>query len=160
MWHLPRHGRGLKLFGNRKSMDDALPLDLGLLEIDEKTDGLAGGSQIVETLRGVLAGEPLHTFQLDRQHAFDEEIGKVFSHRVPLLGDCKGSFGGSPDAAKAEFSEQCPLVDSLEKSGAQVMGDLKDGTQHAFGQRIDAIRVHLRSSAAKVLVPRLRKDLK
>ena len=84
-------------------MDDALPLDLGRLEIDGKTDGLAGGSQIVETLRGVLAGEPLPTLQFDHQHAFDKEIGKVFSHRVALAGDCKGSFSkgsfsGSPDA--------------------------------------------------------------
>jgi hypothetical protein len=37
-----------------------------------------------------------------------------------------------PDAAKAEFSEQCPLVDSLEKSGARVIGDLKDGTPARF----------------------------
>ena len=70
-------------------MDDALPLDFGLLEIDEKTDGPAGGSQIVETLRGVLAGEPLHTFQLDHQHALDEQVGKVFSHRLTLVDDCK-----------------------------------------------------------------------
>jgi len=62
MWHLPRHGRRLKLFGNRKSMDDALPLDFGILEIDEKTDGPAGGSQIVETLRAVCSPEsrPTH----------------------------------------------------------------------------------------------------
>ena len=70
-------------------MDDTLPLDLGLLEIDEKTNGPAGGSQIVETLRCVLAGEPFHTFQLDHQHVFDEQIGKVFSDRVTLVGDCK-----------------------------------------------------------------------
>ena len=51
------------------------------------------------------------------------------------------------DAAKAEFSEQGPLVDFLEKSGAQGVGDLKDGTQHALGQRIHLsvfIRVHRR----------------
>ena len=70
-------------------MDDTLPLDLGLLEIDEKTNGPAGGSQIVETLRCVLAGEPFHRFQLDHQHVFDEQIGKVFSDRVTLVGDCK-----------------------------------------------------------------------
>ena len=32
-----------------KPMDDTLPLDFRLLEIDQKTDGLAGGSQIVDT---------------------------------------------------------------------------------------------------------------
>jgi hypothetical protein len=83
-----------------KPMDDTLPLDFRLLEIDQKTDGLAGGSQIVDTLRGVLAGQPFHTFQLDHQHVFDEQIGKVLSDRVTLVGDCKRSFGGSPEAAK------------------------------------------------------------
>ena len=54
------------------------------------------------------------------------------------------------DAAKAEFSEQGPLVDFLEKSGAQGVGDLKDGTQHALGLRIQLIGVDRRSSAAKL----------
>src|ERR1039458_9037024 len=38
----------------------------------------------------------------------------------------------------------------LEKSGAQGVGDLKDGTQHALGQRIQLIGVPRRSSAAKL----------
>jgi hypothetical protein len=66
-------------------MDDTFPLDCGLLEIDEKTNGPAGGSQRVEKLRGVLAAEPFHTFQLDHQHIFDEQIGKVISDRVTLI---------------------------------------------------------------------------
>ena len=59
-------------------MDDTLPLDFRLLEIDEKTDGPAEDSQIVDTLRGVLAGQPFHTFQLDHQHILDEDIGEIF----------------------------------------------------------------------------------
>src|ERR1035437_9789598 len=54
------------------------------------------------------------------------------------------------DAAKAEFSEQGPLVDFLEKSGAHGVGDLKDGTQHTLGQPIQLIGVPRRSSAAKL----------
>ena len=84
-------------------MDDTLPLDFRLLEIDEKTDGPAGGSQIVDTLRRVLAGQPFHTFQPGRQHVFDEQIGTVLSDRVTLAGDCKRSLGGSPEAAKTEL---------------------------------------------------------
>ena len=67
-------------------MDDPLPLDFGLLEIDQKTEGPAGGSQIVEALRGVLVGEALHTFQLDHQHVFHEEIREEFSDVVALVG--------------------------------------------------------------------------
>jgi hypothetical protein len=79
---LPRLSRRLNRLGNLKPEDDTLPFDFGLLEIDEKTKGLAGGSQIVETLRGVFVDEALDTFQLDHQHVFDEDIGKVFSNGV------------------------------------------------------------------------------
>ena len=49
----------------------------------------AGDSQIVETLRSVLAGEPIYPFQLDDQHVFDEEICTVLSGRVAFVGDCE-----------------------------------------------------------------------
>jgi len=42
-----------------------------------------------------------------------------------IVGDCKQSFGGSPEAAKTEFCKQRPLVDLLEESGAQGVGSLK-----------------------------------
>src|ERR1019366_2766251 len=46
--------------------------------------------------------------------------------------------------------QQRPLIDFLEKSGTQGVGDLKDGPQHALGQRIQFIGVHRCSSAAKL----------
>src|ERR1017187_702895 len=58
--------------------------------------------------------------------------------------------GWTKDGQTTEFSEQGPLVHFLEKSGAQGVGDLKDGTQHALGQRIQLIGVPRRSSAAKL----------
>src|ERR1035437_4886384 len=76
-------------FTTVRRSDDTLPLDFRLLEIDQKTDGPAGDSQIGETLRSVLAGEPIYTFQLDDQHVFDEEICKVLSGRVAFVGDCE-----------------------------------------------------------------------
>src|ERR1039457_5503589 len=83
------HGRRLKRFANPKPLDDTLPLDFWLLGIDRKTDGPAGDSLVVETLRSVLAGEPIYTFQLDDQHVFDEEICKVLSGRVAFVDDCE-----------------------------------------------------------------------
>jgi len=44
------------------SMCDPLPFDLWFLEIDQKTEGPAGSSQIVEALRGMLIGEALDAF--------------------------------------------------------------------------------------------------
>jgi len=82
---LTRHCWGLQRLWSRESKDNTLPLDFGLLEIDQKTDGEAGGSEVIEALRGVLAGEPLRTVQLDHQHVFDEDVGKVFSDGVALV---------------------------------------------------------------------------
>jgi len=38
--------------------------------------------------------------------------------------------GGSPEAAKAEFSRQSALIDSLKESGTKGVGDLKHGADH------------------------------
>ena len=102
--------------------------------------------------RSTPSQQPFHPFQLDHQHVFDEQIGKVLSARVTLVGDCKRSLGGSPEAAKTEFCKQRPLVDLLEESGAQGVGNLKDGTQHALGQRIQLIFIGVpwRLSAARI----------
>jgi hypothetical protein len=54
---------------------DALPLDL--YKTDEKTDAEPGSPQVVETLRGVFVAETFHTFQFDRRHVFDGNIGRV-----------------------------------------------------------------------------------
>jgi len=53
--------RGAKLVSKAKNAP--LPLDFGLLEIDEDTHCPA--AEIVETLGGVLAGQVFGAFQLD-----------------------------------------------------------------------------------------------
>jgi len=117
-------------------MDDSLPLDLGFLEIDPETHRAAGGSQVVETLGGVLVGQAIHTFQLKHQHIFDEDIRKVFAGRMAFVTYGKRGLDGSSQATKAEFSQQRTFVDFLQKSGAQCVGDFKDGAQHLLSQRI------------------------
>ena len=59
---LPGEKRRVNRIGNLKSADDSLPLDLGFLEIDERTWTPARGSQIAETLRGRFVAETLGTF--------------------------------------------------------------------------------------------------
>jgi hypothetical protein len=54
-------------------------------QIPEQAPPLARGPQRVETLRGVLVGEALGTFQFDDQHIFHENIGKVRSHALALV---------------------------------------------------------------------------
>jgi hypothetical protein len=45
-------------------VDNPLPLNLGPLEINEKTKRQFGGSQIVETLRHMFVGEAIDALQL------------------------------------------------------------------------------------------------
>jgi hypothetical protein len=62
---------------------------LGFWKLTSRQGVRLGGSQIVETLGGVFVSQALDTFQLDHQHIFDEDIGKVFSDGVAFVGNCK-----------------------------------------------------------------------
>jgi hypothetical protein len=64
-------------------------------------------------------GEALGTFQLHQQRVLNQEIRKIFPHRIALVKHGKRSFGGRPDAPKTELAEQGALIHLLEESGAQ-----------------------------------------
>ena len=80
----------------------------------------------------MLIGETVHTFQLDHQYVFDEEVGKILSDRVAFVDNCHRGLGGGPDAAKGEFPQEGSLVDLLQETGAQGVGDLKDRAEHTL----------------------------
>jgi hypothetical protein len=56
---------------------DTPPFDFGSLEIDQKAQAEAGGSQIVDALRGVLVGETIHAFQFNHQYLESTEFWAV-----------------------------------------------------------------------------------
>jgi len=99
--------------------NNPLPFDFGFLEVNEKTESPAGGSEIVQTLRGVPARKTLDTFQLNDQHVFDGDVSKVFANAPALVVNTEGSLSRSPDTANAELPEQSALVDLLQESGTQ-----------------------------------------
>jgi hypothetical protein len=98
----------------------------------------------------VFVGQAFRTFQLDRQRVLYNEIRKILTHSVPFVDNGKKGFRGRPDASQAQLSQQSALVNLLEKSRAQRVGDLEHGVQHLLAQRIQAgvICVHLPLSAA------------
>ena len=73
--------------GGREPAHDALPFDFGLPEVDQKTEAEAGGSQVVETLRGVGGGEAVHAFHFDNEQVLDEDAGEVLADWVAFVGD-------------------------------------------------------------------------
>jgi hypothetical protein len=130
-------------------VNHALPLDFGALEVDEQADGEAGGTEIIETLGGVVRGEVIDTFQFKYAAIFNKDVGEIVANVVPLVGYLEGGLTGSFDAAKAELSEQRPLVYFLQKAGSESIRDLEDCAEHPLRYRVDLICVHLRLSAAK-----------
>jgi|SRR5579864_55127 len=106
--YLARRGQclsRLNQIGHLVPLDDAPPLNFGFLEIDQKANGPARGSQIVDALRDRFIGEPIYTLQLNHQHVLDEDIGKVFSDVLALVIDSKRSLGGGLHSTEDEFSE-------------------------------------------------------
>jgi hypothetical protein len=100
----------------------------------------------------VFRGETLGTFQLDDQHILHEDIGKVLSHAMALVSYWKWGFGSSPEAPKAELVEQSTLVDLLQESRAQGVGNLENSSEHPLGQGVEAsalIGVHQRPIMTK-----------
>jgi hypothetical protein len=84
-------------------MNNSLPFDFGSLEIHQQTKRYAGRFQIVEALRGMLAGETLHAFKFDYQHTLDEQVGNVLADGVAFVsyGQRSLSYGGN--AAEGEI---------------------------------------------------------
>jgi hypothetical protein len=80
-------GRDQDRLGGLEAMHDSLPFDFGALEVDEKTEAEARGSQVVETLRGVAGGEAVHAFDFDYQEIFDNDVGEVLADGVAFVGD-------------------------------------------------------------------------
>src|SRR6266498_4039924 len=122
---LTRDSRRLGRLGNLKCEDETPPLDLGLLKINEQTEGQAGGSQIVKTLRHVFVGEAFGTFQLHHQHVLDKQIGKVFSPRVTLVGN---GFSRNPAPSVLETSNTAPSTFSLKEFRSVLSAKPQDST--------------------------------
>jgi len=61
----------------------------------------------------------VNALQLDNEYIFDQDIDKVFSHRLALIAHGKKSLSRSSNSASAQFHEQSPLVDFLQESRTQ-----------------------------------------
>jgi hypothetical protein len=72
------------------------PSTLGFLEVDQKAKPESGGTQIIQTLRGVLVGETFHALQFHDQDAGHDD-------RVSLIADSEGSLGSRRDAPQFQF---------------------------------------------------------
>jgi hypothetical protein len=58
------------------------PFDFGVLEVDQKAKPESRGTQIIQTLRGVLVGETFHALQFHDQDAVHEDVGEILADRA------------------------------------------------------------------------------
>jgi hypothetical protein len=119
-------------------INNTLPLDFRLLEIDRKADVPPRGPQVVDALRDVLVGETLHAFEFDNQNVLDKNVGRVLADALALIICGKRDLRNSPDATEAEFLKQSPFIDLLEKPRTESIGDLKDSPKYPLSQQIRA----------------------
>ena len=75
------------------AVDDSLPLDIGLLEVDQKGQAQAGGLEIVDALRQVFVGETICAFELDEDAVLDQKVGQVFADTLALIEDWERRLG-------------------------------------------------------------------
>ena len=97
----------------------------------------------------MFAGQVLHAFQFDHQHIFHQDIGEVFANRLALVDDGERSLCIRRNAAQRKLSQQGALLDLFQEPGSQSIGDLKNRSDYAFGQRVQGslfIRFHRHSS--------------
>ena len=99
-------------------MNDPLPFNFRPLEIDQKTQAPPGCSEIIQALRRMLGGEPIHTLQLDNEFSLDQQVGEILSNNLALVANREGDFGLGFYAAKPKFSEQSTLIYLFQESGA------------------------------------------
>jgi len=126
---------------------NSLPLDLGSVEVDKQADCSARGSQIVQALRRVLVAQGVGAFEFNDKYVFDENIGEVLPIPTSFVDHGQRCLTTSSNAAKVEFHDERPLVDFLEESSTQRIGDLKNSGDHTLSQRFQKsafIGVHRR----------------
>ena len=64
----------------------------------------------MNALRSMFASEAIHTFQLNHQHVFHEDVSEVVSDRVAFVNYWKGILANGADATKTGFSEQSAFI--------------------------------------------------
>jgi hypothetical protein len=120
-------------------VNNPLPLNCGPLEIDKETNTAARRSQIVETLRHMFVRETIYTLQLDHNYVLDNDVSEILSNALSFVCNGKRRLRICPYATNAQFYKECALVDFLQKSSPQRVGDFKYGAEHLFSQRIKSV---------------------
>lgn len=120
-----------------KIKNDAPPLHLRPLEVDEERDSQAGCFQVIDTLSHVLRAKLFNTLQLHNKSFFDNQIRKVFSDERSFVHYGIGSLLHHRFTTQDQFLRQRSLVDFFQEPTSQGVRDLIRSSDNFFNQQFN-----------------------
>jgi hypothetical protein len=68
-------------------VDNAFPFEPTPFEVDDQTDRVSGGFQVVEHLTDFMVSDAVNDFGVDDHQIVDDQVGYVFSDFVQFVDD-------------------------------------------------------------------------
>lgn len=123
-------------------VDDAPPLDFGLLKVQEKSEFNTRRFQIVYALGNVLVREPIGTFQFDYELIFNKKVGKIVAYMMPFVDHGKRCLTSRAQSPRKELEKQRPFVNLLKISSSQYIRDFISSANYDLRKVFVFICVH------------------
>jgi deoxyribonuclease-4 len=102
-----------------KVVDDSLPFEFWLLEVEQQRYRFSGGFEVVDALGHVFLPEVFGALQLHHKLLFYNEIGDVFANRLSFVVNGKPDLRMHVKSSGSEFPRQRTLIDLFEKTRSQ-----------------------------------------
>lgn len=115
-------------------VDDALPFQLGVFEIQQQSDFKSGNVQVTEHLGEVVVIECRYNFGVDDHLALYDEIRNQFADYLAAVADGKPPLFNRV-ASSQKFNFQSSFVDLFRQSRSQSVQDIHRGANDALGDR-------------------------
>jgi len=131
--------------------NDPLEFNACVLEIHQKTDTVVRRTEIIEALREMLSGQAFDALELHDQLFFNKKICEEVADPLSFVSHRESGFGGGSDASELEFVKKGALVNSLEKSRAEGIGNFENRIQNVFSEDIEIHKGEYRQVAVEGL---------
>jgi hypothetical protein len=122
---------------------DAADFDLGPAEVDQQAQRLAGGAQIVPTLRDVQVAQPSNHLKFNDNLVLDQKIGGLFANDHVVVKDDDTPLLNDTQPAFSHLVGQGILIDLFNKPGTQCIGNPERTPNDPLGHRLQQLAIPL-----------------
>lgn len=105
--------------------NDAFPFEVGVFEVDDKADLLAGDAKVVGDLATVDVGDPFYGLRIDDDVVVSNEVRDEFTNVLFLVVNFEDFLLLVGDASKFEFNDESILVELFFESMAERVVNFK-----------------------------------